>query len=101
MLLYNITTKVDNAISDEWLQWQRKIHVPEIMASGLFYEYRVYRLLEQDDSEGKTYIAQFLTDSEKNFEEYLLHFAPGLREKAIVKWGDQIVAFRTLLENVQ
>jgi hypothetical protein len=101
MLLYNITTKVDNAISDEWLQWQRKIHVPEIMASGLFYEYRVYRLLEQDDSEGKTYITQFLTDSEKNFEEYLLHFAPGLREKAIVKWGDQIVAFRTLLENVQ
>jgi predicted RNA-binding protein YlqC (UPF0109 family) len=71
------------------------------MASGLFYEYRVYRLLEQDDSEGKTYITQFLTDSEKNFEEYLLHFAPGLREKAIVKWGDQIVAFRTLLENVQ
>jgi hypothetical protein len=101
MLLYNITTKVDNAISDEWLQWQRKIHVPEIMASGLFYEYRVYRLLEQDDSEGKTYITQFFTDSEKNFEEYLLHFAPGLREKAIVKWGDQIVAFRTLLENVQ
>jgi hypothetical protein len=84
MLLYNITTKVDNAISDEWLQWQRKIHVPEIMASGLFYEYRVYRLLEQDDSEGKTYITQFLTYSEKIFDEYLLHFAPGLGEKAIV-----------------
>jgi hypothetical protein len=101
MLLYNITTKVDNIISEEWLQWQREIHIPEIMATGLFYEYRIYRLLEQDDSEGKTYITQFFTGSKKDYEEYLLHFAPGLREKSFAKWGDQIVAFRTLLENVQ
>ncbi|HEV2831538.1 MAG TPA: DUF4286 family protein [Hanamia sp.] len=101
MLLYNITTKVDHAISDQWLQWQKEIHIPEIMATGLFYEHRMYRLLGHDDPEGKTYITQFFTSSEKNYEEYLLHFAPGLREKALVKWGDQIVAFRTLLENVE
>lgn len=101
MLLYNITTKVDNIISEEWLQWQREIHIPEIMATGLFHEHRMYRLLEQDDSEGKTYITQFFTSSEKDYEEYLNHFAPGLREKSFAKWGDQIVAFRTLLENVQ
>ena len=101
MLLYNITTKVDHAISDQWLQWQKEIHIPEIMATGLFYEHRIYRLLEQDDTEGKTYVTQFFTDSEKNYKDYILHFAPGLRKKAIVKWSDQTVAFRTLLENVQ
>ncbi len=100
MLLYNITTKVDNAIVNEWLQWQKEIHIPEIMDSGLFHEYRLYRLLGQDDTEGKTYVTQFFIDSENNYQKYLQHFAPGLREKAIGQWGDQIISFRTLLQNV-
>ena len=36
MFIYNITIKVDNRYADEWIQWQKEIHIPEIMGTGLF-----------------------------------------------------------------
>ncbi len=36
MFVYNITTKVDNTIEEEWILWQKKIHIPEILSTGFF-----------------------------------------------------------------
>jgi len=101
MFVFNITTKVDHAISEEWLQWQKKIHIPEIMATGLFYDHRLYQLLEHDDAEGKTFVSQFLTNSKINYNEYLQQFAPQLQKKSLEKWGGQVIAFPSLLENLK
>ena len=65
MLIYNITIKVDHSILEEWIKWQMEEHIPEIMATGLFDRYKFFRLLEQDDTEGATYIIQYLTDIER------------------------------------
>ena len=101
MFIYNITVKVNHAILDKWLQWQYEILIPEIMATGLFYEYRFYQLLEQDEEEGKTFVIQFLANAKSDYDKYILDFAPQLRAKGLEKWGDQIIAFRSLLQNVQ
>lgn len=98
MIIYNITTKVHSSINADWLQWQREEHIPEIMSTGLFTAYRFFRLLEQDDSEGCTYAVQYTAASEENYQEYMQRFAPLLREKALEKWGDRIISFRSLLE---
>ena len=101
MFIYNITSKVDHTILNEWLQWQKEIHIPEIMATGLFYEHRFYQLLEHDDEEGKTFVTQYLAKTKEDYDKYLQHFAPLLREKSFQKWGDQVIGFRSLLQNVQ
>lgn len=98
VVVYNITTKVHISINADWLQWQRKEHIPEIMATGLFTGYTFFRLLEQDDSEGNTYALQYTAANENNYQEYMQHFAPALRKKAFDKWGDRIISFRSLLE---
>ena len=54
MLIYNITIKVNNAILDDWMQWQQEVHIPEIMRTGLFERYQVFRLLEQEEEDGQT-----------------------------------------------
>jgi hypothetical protein len=100
MLIYNITTKVDHIILNEWLQWQKEIHIPEIMATGLFSEHRFYKLLEHDDHEGGIFVTQFIT-SREDYDKYLLQYAPQLRQKSLDKWNDKVVSFRTLLQNVQ
>jgi hypothetical protein len=100
MLIYNITTKVDHIILNEWLQWQKEIHIPEIMATGLFSEHRFYKLLKHDDHEGGIFVTQFIT-SQKDYDRYLLQYAPQLRQKTLDKWNDKVVSFRTLLQNVQ
>lgn len=101
MLIYNITTKVNHEVLTEWLKWQTEIHIPDIMATGLFYEHRFYQLLEHDEEEGKTFVTQFLTHSRSDYQKYIELFAPGLRDKASGKWGQQVISFRTLLQNLK
>jgi hypothetical protein len=100
LFIYNITFKVDTAIAKEWFQWQKEIHIPEIMETSLFHEYHFYELLDQDESEGTTYAVQFLTGERNNYDKYLQLFAPALRQKAIQKWGNRFIGFRTLLQEV-
>ena len=100
MIVYNVTIKVSAAIEEAWLVWQLQEHIPEIMATGLFTEYKFFRLLEQDDSEGATYVVQFFTTSMENYQCYLQEYAAALRQKSFTKWNDQFIAFRTIMELV-
>lgn len=101
MFIYNITNKVDHSILKEWINWQKEEHIPEIMSTNLFDEYKFFHLLEHDDNDGATYIIQYQTHDRKNYEIYIKDHAPLLREKALKKWGDRSVAFRSLFESVQ
>lgn len=101
MLVYNITMKVEPAILEEWIQWQKEEHIPEIMNTGLFDEFKFFRLLEQDETEGPTYVVQYFTSSAERYQQYINVHAPTLRKKAIEKWGNRFVGFRTLMELVR
>jgi len=90
---------VDKAIAIEWLQWQKEIHIPQIMGTGLFHDYRFYELLEPDEFEGKTYVLQCFTNERNNYETYLLVFDPLLSRNAVQRWGDQFIGFRTLMKD--
>ena len=101
MFIYNITIKVDNAIVEDWLQWQLEEHIPEIMSTKLFDEYKFFRLLDQDDTWGPTFVFQYYTKEKKSYDRYITEYAPGLREKAFAKWGNGFIAFRSLMQAVQ
>ena len=101
MFIYNITVKVDRNIADEWIEWQNKIHIPDVMHTGLFYEYHFFHLLEQDDSEEKTFVIQFVASTLNDYEKYIQLHAQGLRTKTFEKWGNKFISFRTLLESVK
>lgn len=100
MIVYNITNKIDPAIEDAWIQWQQQEHIPEIMASGQFTEWKMFRLLEQDDTDGLTYIIQYFAPAIENYLAYMEEFDLVLRQKAFNKWGDRFIAFRTVMEVV-
>lgn len=100
MLVYNITIKIDPSIEAVWLPWQKNEHLPEVMATGFFTEYKFFRLLDQDDSDGPTYIVQFFARTRADYEHYIDEHAGALREKVLSKWGDGFVAFRTIMEVV-
>lgn len=100
MIIYNVTIKIDNSIHDLWVQWMKDEHMPELMQTGLFTEYKLCRLLEQDDSEGPTYAAQYFCHSIEEYNEYISKHAPLLREKGLQKFGDKFIAFRTVMEVV-
>ena len=100
MLVYNTTIKVDPQIEKEWFDWQRNTHIPEIMATGLFSDYKFFRLLEQDDTTGITYVIQYFSSSIDHYKKYLEEFASLLNEKAFAKWNDHFISFHTVMEIV-
>lgn len=100
MIVFNNTIKVHPAIERDWLQWQQEEHIPETMRSGQFTGYSIFRLLEQDDSEGNTYIIQYTAPDRAHYQRYLDAFAPALLQKAFDKWGNLFIAFRTIMQVV-
>jgi hypothetical protein len=100
MIVYNITCKVRWEIMEGWLNWQLGKQVPATLATGLFDDYRLYRLLEQDEEEGPTFVIQFLTSSRERYLRFSSEFEPGLKQAGWDKWGNGFIAFRTLMESV-
>jgi hypothetical protein len=100
MIVYNITCKVRWQILEGWLAWQLEEQVPAALATGLWDDYRLYRLLEQDEEEGPTFVIQLLTTTRERYERFSSEFEPGLKQAGWNKWGDGFIAFRTLMESV-
>lgn len=98
MIIYNVTLKVEASIADEWVEWMRKEHMPELMGTGLFVDNRLCRLLEQDETDGVTYAAQYFCESMEQYNIYIDKFAEKIREKAFMLFGGKFVAFRTVME---
>ena len=100
MIVYNITCKVRWNILEAWLEWQLAEQIPATLATGLLDDYRIYRLLEQDEEEGPTFVIQFLTSSRERYDKFNTEFQSVLQEAGWKKWGDSFIAFRTLMESV-
>lgn len=99
MILYNITVAVDDTIHDEWLNWMKNIHIPEVMATGKFIKYKFFRVLLNKE-EGTTYSIQYFVESMAELQLYQALHAQKLREKHAARFGDGAVAFRTVLEEL-
>ena len=100
MIVYNISIQIDPSIEKEWVPWQKKEYIPEVMGSGQFIDFKFYRLLEQDETESIFYVMQFFAASEAHYKKFIREYAGNLRQKTFDRWGDKFIAFRTLMEVV-
>ena len=101
MIIYNVTIKVERTIADAWLNWLLNEHIPEVMQTNCFVDYKVVRLLEVDDSEGPTYAAQYYAQSKADYNRYIEIYSSKMRNLSFEKWGEQFIAFRSVMEVVK
>ncbi len=100
MLLYNITIGIDKEVESEWLRWIKTEHIPEVMRTKLFSEFKMYKVLQDDDESNTSYSIQYLAPSLNEVNLYFERFAPLILEKLRLRFKDKHVAFMTLLEEV-
>jgi len=98
MIIYNVTIKVDAGAADAWLQWMKEEHMPDLMSTGLFTDCRLARLLEQDEVEGLTYVAQYFCQGMEEYNVYIDKYAESMRDKGFKRFGGKFIAFRTIME---
>ena len=99
MILYNVTLAVDESIHDQWMEWMIKEHIPEVMATDKFVDFKAFKvLLEKEGS--ITYSIQYFAENLTQVQLYLAQDAHELEAKHLAKFGDSVVAFRTVLEEL-
>ena len=100
MILYNVTTSIEPAVADEWLEYMRSTHIPEVMDTGFFIKSQLLRLLNEEEG-GITYASQYYCISLEQLEEYQNLCAPALRADMDKRFAGQYASFRTTLEVVE
>jgi len=97
MIIYNVTVNIDHEACEEWLTWMSETHIPDVMATGYFKEYRMAKVLAQDEG-GVTYSVQYLAPDMESYHRYVHQEAPRLQAESEKLFKDRYVAFRTILE---
>lgn len=99
MIIYNVTVNIEDSVHDDWKKWMIEKHIPDVMETGMFKEYRFSKVLaEIEGGTGTNYSIQYLCESIEKLQEYQEKFAAGLQREHTDRYKDKFVAFRTLLE---
>ncbi|TPN86264.1 DUF4286 family protein [Aquimarina algicola] len=99
MYIYNVTINIEETIHDEWLDWMKKEHIPNMIATGKFSKALMTKVLVEEEMGGITYSIQYTTDSKETLQQYYTEDAERLRAEAN-HFAGKFVAFRTELEIV-
>jgi hypothetical protein len=95
-VIYNVTMAVSQDVEQEWVDWMRKTHIPEVLATNMFTKAQFTKLMHE-----QSYAVQYYAKSMEDYQYYIDHFSGQLREKTAKKYGDKALAFRTLLEVIE
>lgn len=99
MYIYSVTVSIDKDVAPEWLRWMKSNHIPEVMQTGYFTEYKMCKVLNVED-EGQTFSMQYTFKTMQDIEDYQKHEAPRLQADMKRLYDGRYIAFRTLLEIV-
>ena len=96
MFIYNVTVTLEKEIHSEWLKWMKKIHIPDVMHTGLFVENKICKVITEGSE--ITYAIQYTFHKMDDLNKYQKEFAPKLQQAHAEKFKDKFAAFRTILE---
>mgnify|MGYP000058834913 FL=1 len=98
MIIYNVTVNIEESVEQEWLQWMKDTHIPDVMKTGMFLSSKMTLVLVEEQMGGKTYSIQYTCKNKETLDEYEQNYAPALQKDHNDKYQGKFVAFRTLLE---
>ena len=103
MILYNVTIKILPAKAQAWLEWMQNTHIPQVMATGCFTQYRIAKMLFlEDEAEGLTFNIQYTCPDLQTYQTYQEQHAPKLQadHNQYYTPGQDFVAFRSLMQTI-
>jgi hypothetical protein len=100
MIVYNVTVKVDLSVHELWVRWMKEDHIPKVLETGCFSDYKLYRIMEENQSDGMTYAVQYFALQLSNYFDYKEKHAERLQKESRDTWPDKYNSFMTLLREI-
>lgn len=99
MIIYNVTINIDHEAHEQWLEWMRVVHIPEVMETGMFLDSKMSKILAHEEG-GLSYSIQYLMQDHETYQLYQEKYAPSLQKKHNQLFQGKFAAFRTIMEVV-
>lgn len=97
MHIYNVTINIDESVHDEWIQWMKNEHIPDMLATGKFSQALMTKVLVKEAMGGITYSVQYQTKDLETLKRYYKEDAEKMRKKSL-RFEGKAVYFRSELE---
>ena len=100
MILYNVTVSIDPEVHQDWMDWMRRTHIPDVMQTGCFREARISRVHGEEEG-GLTFAITYVAPSQEDFDRYQEKHAADLQKEHATKFNGKFAAFRTMLTIIE
>jgi len=84
----------------DWLSWMKNQHIPQMINTSLFIKVQINRVIVEDEG-NETFAVAYTCLDMKDLHKYQDNFASKLQKKHLERYGDKVVAFRTIMEVIE
>jgi hypothetical protein len=99
MIIYSVTITIQASIEAKWVEWMKKVHVPDVLQTGCFSECRIHKVIGSEGDE-PVYVMQYQCRSMEEYHRYRDNFAPALQKDHTDRFAGKFRGARQLLEEV-
>lgn len=101
MGVYIVTINIKRQVEDEWLKWMKEEHIPDIMNSGFFIGFEIFKVVIPDThSDEAVYQFHYRFNSIDDYYQYAEKAAPELQRKHSEKFPGKFKASRAILKKI-
>jgi hypothetical protein len=97
-IIYSVAVRVDTAIAEEWLDWMRTVHIPEVLATGCFRGCTISRVLDPPAGEREGFVIEYDAASGERLREYRERHASALQRAHTDRYAGRFEASRSVRE---
>ena len=94
MIIYSVKICVAKKISKTWYKWMGKKHIPDIMNTNLFVEFKLYENFE--DNIRKKYLIQYKLENFEQYKKYEMKYQNNFQKEHSSKFKNKFLATRSL-----
>lgn len=99
MIIYSVEITLDAGAELEWLDWMKRVHVPDVVRTGCFSECHIYKVIDPTATE-PVYVMQYQCPSVEEYHRYRDSFAPAIQKEHSDRFAGRFRGSRQLLEKV-
>ncbi|MEY3689537.1 MAG: hypothetical protein RIT37_1099 [Bacteroidota bacterium] len=85
---YEVTMEVDSSIAEEWVEYMRSEHIPEVMTTGVFTSCQFLRIIEPAKEGFDSFRITYEAENLSAIQAYRADLSPELRRKHDERYGD-------------
>lgn len=98
MYIIAYSFKVNTEIQAKWLEWVKQVFIPQHLATQLFLDFKLTRVLDRSSEDGQTYSIQFTAQSLGLLQKFSAQYSSTILKEHHQQFAGQYVSFQTVME---